>query len=332
LTSRAPIVTDFDPRRGSLLLVIGLALLAGYVGYYATGFSALSDYFIFTAEYAQNNLGWRLYLQFFLGIGLYLIFAMLLYRRVISPAKGTAATLPANVVELIARIVILNVPAAALGYLLVVAALLAARGTWVIWSAAALVLVTALAQIAMAIFSFWSAAALVLVTALTQIAMAIFSFMRIWPLRNNVPSLTPPKTAEGVKPEPIPSAAVEPPAETQGATDAAATPAIEPPVTPTTPVAPTPETFAEAGAPLNTIRLLRSASVAAFALYLWIWSDVIGATFFVGGVGIILLFLICLLLILEVLFWLNGTIRGIYRLAGRRCFGQPICRGFLTGI
>jgi sec-independent protein translocase protein TatB len=41
---------------------------------------------------------------------------------------------------------------------------------------------------------------------------------------------------------------IDKPAETQAATDVAATPAIEPPVTPTTPAAPTPETFAEAEA------------------------------------------------------------------------------------
>jgi sec-independent protein translocase protein TatB len=41
---------------------------------------------------------------------------------------------------------------------------------------------------------------------------------------------------------------IDKPAETQGATDAAATPAIEPAVTPTPPAAPSPETFAEAGA------------------------------------------------------------------------------------
>jgi sec-independent protein translocase protein TatB len=41
---------------------------------------------------------------------------------------------------------------------------------------------------------------------------------------------------------------IDKPAETQDATDAMATPAIEPPVTPTTPVAPTPETLVEAEA------------------------------------------------------------------------------------
>jgi sec-independent protein translocase protein TatB len=41
---------------------------------------------------------------------------------------------------------------------------------------------------------------------------------------------------------------IDKPTETQGATDAAATPAIEPPVMPTTPAAPAAETFAEAEA------------------------------------------------------------------------------------
>jgi sec-independent protein translocase protein TatB len=58
---------------------------------------------------------------------------------------------------------------------------------------------------------------------------------------------------------------IDRPAETQGAADAA-TPAIEPPVTPTTPAAPTPETFAEAEAhaanePLAITREVQSEPV-----------------------------------------------------------------------
>jgi sec-independent protein translocase protein TatB len=60
---------------------------------------------------------------------------------------------------------------------------------------------------------------------------------------------------------------IDRPAETQGATDAAAVPAIEPPVTPTIPAAPTPETFAEAEAhaaasePLAVTREVQSEPV-----------------------------------------------------------------------
>ncbi len=218
------IPATIDPRRGSLLLVVWLACLSAYVSYRLVRFSALSDYFLYTAEFAQDNFGLRLIAQFLLCIGLYLIFAILLFRRVILRAKGIELSPATTVVERLARLVILVTPAFALSYLLIDAARLAADGTWVIWLSAVVVVLTAVFQSLMTLVSI-----------------------------NRTPRLD---------------------------------------------------------AVWKTLAVLLSAGVCALALYFWLWRDVIGATFFVGGVGIILLFMICILLIGEALVWLNGIVRG----------------------
>ncbi|RTE94857.1 hypothetical protein D6B98_03555 [Bradyrhizobium sp. LVM 105] len=159
-----------------------------------------------------------------LCIGLYLIFAVLLFRRVILRANGIELSPATSIIERLARLVILVTPAFALSYLLIDAARLAADGTWVIWLAAVVVMLTAVFQ----------------------------SFRTLVPI-NRLPRLD---------------------------------------------------------SVWKTLTVLVTAGVCALTLYLWLWRDVIGATFFVGGVGIILLFMICILLVGEALVWLSGIVRG----------------------
>ncbi|SFU97205.1 hypothetical protein [Bradyrhizobium arachidis] len=212
------------PPRGSFPFVVCLVCLAAYFSYHLVKFSPLSDYFLYTAEFAHDNFGWRLIAQFLLCIGLYLIFAILLFRRVISRAKGTALSPAPSVIERLARLIILVMPAVALSYLLIDAAGQAAGGSWVIWLAASVVIITTVIQAIMA-------------------SIPINQEQRV----------------------------------------------------------------ASVG---KTLAILVLAGGCALALYFWLWYDVIGATFFIGGVGIILLFLVCLLLLGEALIWLNGIVYG----------------------
>src|SRR5215510_9025929 len=70
---------------GRAVLFVVLALVAVYLGYRALRFSALSDYFLYTAEFAHRNPGWRLNGQFLLVLALFIVFALLFYRRIMSP-------------------------------------------------------------------------------------------------------------------------------------------------------------------------------------------------------------------------------------------------------
>jgi hypothetical protein len=236
------------------VLFVVLAALSAYAGWLAFKFSALSDYFVFMAEYAKNNSGLRLQLQLLAGLALYLAFALLLYRRLASPlniaprpsdtvspllnttqppsstapsqlniASPPSNTLPrtrAIAIERWARRVIVIVPSAVIGCLLITAAPWPPRGAVVIWLAAATVFITAVAQ--------------------------LFFVDRLKRSIRNKPDV-------------------------------------------------------EKKTQISVVLLTLYLFVGAPALYLWIRADVIEATLFIGGIGIVLLFLIFLLAFLEAL-------------------------------
>src|SRR5258707_1179164 len=125
------------PRQRSLLPVLAAACLTAYGSIAIVQLSALSDYFLFIAEYAQRSFGLRLIIQFAVTAYLYLLLAMLLYRAVITrvdpsslPASGIA-----RFVDGISRIVILVSPAFAFRSLLKYAAQSAESPAPIVWLA-----------------------------------------------------------------------------------------------------------------------------------------------------------------------------------------------------
>ena len=159
LTARAPVVchkalaiaTATFSGLGQIFLDLAVTLLVVYISVVATQLAVLTDYFLYLAEYAAENSGFWLILQFLAGIYLYGIFAALYYQLVMAAAPIGWDSPVKHSIDWIARVVMVTSPTVAFAFLTWGAARSAPGGSWLMWLACATLMASAILQIAFAV-------------------------------------------------------------------------------------------------------------------------------------------------------------------------------------
>jgi hypothetical protein len=217
-----------------------VAFVTVYASIAIVQFSALKDYFVYTAEYASGSFSIRLLLQFLLAAYLYFVFAALCYEIVVNrvPAATVSATSLIRVVDRACRIVVLVAPTFAFAFLFIEAALLTPSEAWLMWIAVAVLIVSAVGQMLLAV-----------------VPLTLTKEKRVASSREQKNRISDRLRQKW------------------------------------------------------SFLLISSSSV--LVLYVWLWVDVIGAANFVGGFGVIILFLVCLLLCVAVFGSLSRRGRGV---------------------